>query len=175
MHENVGERVRALRKSVGMTQAELGNRMASRLKDTTVAKLETGRMQMSVPYLCEIAAVLGVSAGGLLSGEVAVRQVPVAEWVGGVRLTGEAYPLPVDVGPGELAVFRVGGWHLAVDLGARGLEAGQCYAVDLEGELHAVRYEERPRRFEHRPWGSDGFVMPVEGEVVGRVVRAVWG
>lgn len=59
-------RIRALRKERGLTQAELGAKMDSDVTDSTIAKLESGRMALTTTYLQEIARVLGVDPMDIL-------------------------------------------------------------------------------------------------------------
>lgn len=83
---NPGDRIRELRKEKHLTQAELGHRMPSDITDSTIAKLETGRMVLTVPYMLEIAQALGVPPAVLLGkqgADMGVRHVPIV-----VSLTG---------------------------------------------------------------------------------------
>jgi transcriptional regulator with XRE-family HTH domain len=71
-------RVREIRDGRGLTQKELGARMNPAVTDSTVAKLESGRMALTVAHLVTIAAALGVAEIDLLEmgdGLVA-RRVP---------------------------------------------------------------------------------------------------
>lgn len=77
--KDIPNRIRQLRKERGLTQAELGARMASDVTDSTIAKLETGRMALTTAYLTDIARALGVDPMdvlGLRGPGTAVRHVP---------------------------------------------------------------------------------------------------
>ena len=60
---SIGVRIRAARKSKGMTQRELGEHLG--LDQTAVSKLETGTYEATPRQLNEFAIALGVSVGYL--------------------------------------------------------------------------------------------------------------
>ena len=62
----VGERVRTLRQSRGLTQRGLAQRTG--LSRPTIANVEAGRQTVTVRHLCALAEALDVSLETLLSG-----------------------------------------------------------------------------------------------------------
>ncbi len=65
--EKVGKFIAQLRREQGMTQEELGERLA--VTNKTVSRWETGRYMPDVDKLLELSGLLGVSVNELLSGE----------------------------------------------------------------------------------------------------------
>lgn len=65
--KKLGERVRELRKSAGITQEELGEKAALNYK--FIGELERGRVNVSLDSIVRIAGALGVKTGDLLSKE----------------------------------------------------------------------------------------------------------
>ncbi len=61
---NVGERIRCIRKSSEMTQAELA--VALDMDQSEISRIERGERKLSVHCLMQIAAVLSVPAQKLL-------------------------------------------------------------------------------------------------------------
>jgi transcriptional regulator with XRE-family HTH domain len=57
-------RIREVRKSRGITQAQLGSRIG--LPQCEISRIERGRRTLSVPRLCSIAAALEVHPAALL-------------------------------------------------------------------------------------------------------------
>lgn len=57
-------RIRDIRKSRGITQAQLGSRIG--LPQSEISRIERGRRTLSVPRLCCIAAALEVHPAALL-------------------------------------------------------------------------------------------------------------
>jgi transcriptional regulator with XRE-family HTH domain len=57
-------RIRDVRKTQGITQAELGNRIG--LPQSEISRIECGHRTLSVPRLCSIAAALAVHPAALL-------------------------------------------------------------------------------------------------------------
>lgn len=76
-HENMGRFIAQMRKARGLTQRELADRLG--VTDKAVSKWERGLSCPDVTLLAPLAALLGVTADELLSGE---------------RLGGEAGPVP---------------------------------------------------------------------------------
>jgi transcriptional regulator with XRE-family HTH domain len=61
----LGERIRQLRKSAGLTQEELGERASLNYK--FIGELERGRVNVSLDSLVKIATALGVTPGNFFS------------------------------------------------------------------------------------------------------------
>jgi transcriptional regulator with XRE-family HTH domain len=57
-------RIRDVRKTQGITQAELGSRIG--LPQSEISRIECGHRTLSVPRLCSIAAALAVHPAALL-------------------------------------------------------------------------------------------------------------
>lgn len=68
--------IKMARKRAGLSQEELGKRMPSDLTGSTVAKLETGRMALSLDYILEIADVLKIHPAYLVAPEDAGDVLP---------------------------------------------------------------------------------------------------
>jgi DNA-binding XRE family transcriptional regulator len=78
---NVGERVRAHRKKLGLTTKDIAEALGT--TDATISRLEGGKQQITVSWLFKFATVLGVDAAELLGSGSAVEYVPV---VGQIRM-----------------------------------------------------------------------------------------
>lgn len=192
-HEKPSNRIRALRKEAELSQEELGGRMRSELTGTSVAKLETGRMRLSLEYAQEIGDVLGVSFLEVLGFDaVGVRVVPLVgnieagNWREAIAVSGESQAIPADLRGRDLFALRpvgdsmnriVGdGGFIVVDPHQIELIDGKCYAVmNGDGETTFKRFSANPLQLEpcstnpnHKPipLGSTPFT------VIGRVVYA---
>jgi transcriptional regulator with XRE-family HTH domain len=76
--KKIGERIRELRNSAGITQEELGEKASLNYK--FIGELERGRVNVSLDSLVKIAAALGVNPGHFFSKEKPlIRQSPVKE------------------------------------------------------------------------------------------------
>ena len=76
--KELGERIRELRKSAGITQEELGEKSALSYK--FIGELERGQVNISIDSLVRIAAALGVEIGDLFSKEkIPVQKITVKE------------------------------------------------------------------------------------------------
>lgn len=60
----IGQRIRKLRKKIGLSQEELGERV--NISTTHMSHIETGNTKLSLPVLADIAAVLRVRTDDLL-------------------------------------------------------------------------------------------------------------
>lgn len=65
VQRNLGERVRALRASRGLTQRELAERV--RISRPSIANVEAGRQNVGLRQLCALAGALGVGIDELLA------------------------------------------------------------------------------------------------------------
>jgi repressor LexA len=186
-------RIRELRKSAGLSQEELGGRMRSELTSSTVAKLEKGRLRLSLEYAQEIADVLGVSFLEVLGmDEVGVRVVPLigeiaaGNWRDAVQLTEETQVIPADLRGKDLFALRPRGdsmdrvvqcgGFIVVDPGQTELVDGKYYAVmNDEGETTFKQFSQNP--LELRPCSTNPAYQPIPVgsqafTVIGRVVYA---
>ncbi|MBI4653564.1 MAG: helix-turn-helix transcriptional regulator [Nitrospirae bacterium] len=67
MRKRLGERIRELRKSAGITQEELGEK--AELNYKFIGELERGKVNVSIVSIARIAEALGVKIGDLFSKE----------------------------------------------------------------------------------------------------------
>ena len=65
-YENVGQQIASLRKSKGLTQAELGDRLS--ISPQAVSKWERGESMPDISLLPDLAAVLETTTDNILSG-----------------------------------------------------------------------------------------------------------
>lgn len=187
-------RIRALRKERGLTQAELGAKMDSDVTDSTIAKLESGRMALTTTYLQEIARALGVDPMdilGLRGPGSGVRHVPkitrgqARDWRLHVARVEEVLVIPahiegVNLFAVEEAVLTIpqgnfGGGNIVVDPDSRELVDGKLYLVAEGDEVPCLR------RFITKPSLALVALTPdcaplklgeVPFEIIGRVVYA---
>lgn len=76
--KELGERIRELRKSVGITQEELGEKSALSYK--FIGEIERGQVNVSIDSLARIAIALEVKIGDLFSKEkIPVQKILVKE------------------------------------------------------------------------------------------------
>lgn len=68
----LGSRISALRRSLGLSQADLARRL--RISPSAMGMYEQGRREPSLEVLVELAEVLGVSTDYLLTGHLATEQ-----------------------------------------------------------------------------------------------------
>jgi transcriptional regulator with XRE-family HTH domain len=101
----MGERIRAARELLGLTQAQLAARLGQ--KQQTIGKWESGENNPKAPQMVELVKVLGVTADHLLGIDAAPPPVPVERAIGmDERLSAEsrkallrAYRSMVDLAP----------------------------------------------------------------------------
>lgn len=78
MRKKLGERIRELRKSAGITQEELGEK--AELNYKFIGELERGQVNVSLDSIVRIAEALGVKIGDLFSKEkIQMRKITVKE------------------------------------------------------------------------------------------------
>ena len=76
--KKIGEQIRELRLSTGITQEQLGEKASLNYK--FIGELERGRVNVSLDSLVKIASALGVKPGRFFATDkLPVRQVPVKE------------------------------------------------------------------------------------------------
>jgi transcriptional regulator with XRE-family HTH domain len=189
-------RIREIRKLKKVTQAELGFLMQSGLTDSTIAKLESGAMVLTVPYMLEIATVLGVNPIELVfdTSATGVRYVPVLEadsLLGSVDLMdfgsfmGKMQPIPIHhAGVNLFAVRSSGGKLDSFLLGEQGymivdpddceLADGHSFAVISGGLISARKFCVGDLTLATTRFAPDAAPIKVGGEpfkVLGRVVH----
>lgn len=186
-------RIRELRKSKGMSLEALGLAMPSQLTPSTVAKLETGQMALSLDYIQEAAAVLGVSPADIVvANATGVRMLPVigtiacGNWREAIAESGEYVPVPSGlVGVSLFALRPVGDsmdmivaedGFIVVDPDQRELIDRKVYVV-MNGESEATfkRFRADPPRLEpvsSNPVHNDIVLGEHPFVVVGRVIYA---
>ena len=95
LQETVGARIRALRKSKGWTQEELGGR--AELDFTTIGGAERGEKSLSLNSLARVADALGVEIAWLVRPEVSTTGMAESE-----ELVEELLNEVRELSPGEL-------------------------------------------------------------------------
>lgn len=156
-NQRIGERVRYYRKERGLTLKELANRL--NVHFTTVGKMEYGKINFTYEKIAEIADVLKVNIGSLLSdryADVSPSDIPVYPDLGigadkhPKEFSREIARLPVlaemdrDLDDcfalfvaeqGAMKQFRFGHWFLAIDPNAKQIEDGGLYAIKRAGSV----------------------------------------
>lgn len=107
--QRVGQRMRALRKAAGLTQAQLAERVQPALEPETVGRMERGERTPPLDRLAAIAEALGTDLDGFLAGMLppGVEPPGTAELRAVLQLLDGRHP---DVVEGVLAVVQA---HLA--------------------------------------------------------------
>ncbi len=78
IRKKLGERIKELRKSAGITQEELGER--AELSYKFIGEVERGQVNVSLDSIVKIAGALGVKIGDLFSKErILVQKITVKE------------------------------------------------------------------------------------------------
>lgn len=78
IRKKIGERIRELRKTAGITQEELGEKADLNYK--FIGELERGQVNVSLDSLVRIAGALGIKIGDLFSKEkVTVQKILIKE------------------------------------------------------------------------------------------------
>lgn len=186
-------RIRELRKEANLTQEELGGQMPSELTGTTVAKLESGRMRLSLEYAQEIADVLGVSFLEVLGvDETGVRVVPLVgaisagNWREAIEVSDRTIAIPghlrgkdlfgLEAEGDSMNMIVADGGHVVVDPNQTELIDGKLYAVmNGDGETTFKRFSSDPLQLE--PCSTNEQNQPIligtsPFTVLGRVVYA---
>lgn len=185
-------RLREIRKAAGLTLEEVGARMKNEMTASTVAKLETGRMALSLDYLLEMADILNVSPSEILHKDArAVRWLPVigfveaSRWGEAMKHSDEFVPVPAHLkGRNLYVLFPFGdsmdrvvptGGYIVVDPEDRELRHGKFYVIENSlGETTFKQFWSNPLQLspcsnnpEHEPipLGSQPFT------VLGRVIH----
>jgi len=185
-------RIKELRKSAGLTLEELGARMDSELTASTIAKLESGRLALSLDYINDITRALGVPPEQIFEQYVVnpVRLIPVAgqisagNWREAIEMSDETLAVPGHLKGERLFALRPSGdsmdlivrdgGFIVVDPDDRELVDRKYYALaNAEGETNFKQFRADPMRLcpcstnpEHKDMtlGAEPFV------VIGRVV-----
>ena len=76
---NIGNRLFALRKEVGITQEELGRKLG--LDKTTISAYELDKIDIKVSIIKEIAQILGTTVGYLVDGDENVLSSDIVQMV----------------------------------------------------------------------------------------------
>lgn len=186
-------RIRELRKSRRLSMEALGLAMPSQLTPSTIAKLETGQMALSLDYINEIANVLRVSPADIVvQNSVGVRVIPVinhistSAWKDALCDASDHVPVPASiVGENLFALRPVGdsmdlvvedGGFVVVDPDQRQLIDGKMYAI-MNGQNQTTfkRFHADPPRLEAAS-SNPNYDQLILGEhpfvVIGRIVYA---
>lgn len=183
--------IRKLRKERSMSMEELALAISPDVGMTTIAKLETGRMALSLDWTLKIAAALGVSKHDIIADDDGFRMLPLigkiaaGGWaealenplrympVPGTDLTGREFILQVH-GDSMNQLVDDGGF-VVVDPDKVELKAGKLYALrNGEGDTTFKRFEDSPPRLV--PCSTNPVHQPIlVGQepftVIGRVKR----
>lgn len=94
-------RIRELRKEIGLTQEDIAEGLGGSTTKGTVAKLEKGAMALSLDYIKGIAKVLGVDPAEIIAPvEQSARDVPLigavaaGNWREAIKDARESVPIP---------------------------------------------------------------------------------
>lgn len=160
----IGGRLRSIRKQLGMTMKDVSSALGGDTHFTTVAKLETGKMQATIEWLNRLAEVYNLTPGEIISDTFAsgnARSIPmylsdpwppsssdkwppaghVATNQGGSRTFAAAF----HEGRGD--VIEESPLHiLVVDPDLTKLDEGDVYCYAQKGKLVASVYRKGPDR-----------------------------
>lgn len=100
----IGDNIKKLRKSWGLTQAELGNKLG--IRQSYIVALEKGRRKPSYEMLSKIAKTFSVDVGWLLTGEEKIKEIALItdshpEYITGKKLTAVPIVNVVSAGYGK--------------------------------------------------------------------------
>lgn len=198
---HIGERIRAARKSNGVSQGELGEHVG--VGQTTVSSWEKGRTEPTRDIVRKVADFFRVPLAemeGVTGDEPApkkYREIPVISWVsaGQLRDAGQApssryakHMLVDDLPGGEYfatdvrgdSMDRVSpeGSRIIVNVGEREPKAGSFYLFGIRGEATYKRYQNEPViRLEPCSTNpANRTIFPKADKdwaVIGRVVRTI--
>lgn len=182
--------IRPLRKAAGMSMEELAATFEPEVAIATIAKLETGKMGLTLDYINQIANALQVPPSAVIGGPI-IRMIPLigsiaaGAWQEPIEADGEKVPVPDHVGGPNCFALRPNGdsmdllvppgddTFIVVDPAQRELRVGKAYAVQRhDGDVTFKRFMADPPRLEpvssnpaHQPipLGIEPFV------VIGRV------
>lgn len=175
-------RIRLIRKKRGLSMEELGAAIQPEVTLTTVAKLETGQMGLTLDYINEIARVLDVTPAELIGDDDApalapgMRMMPVlgeiaaGNWAEEIGITDDFVPVPAYVGGPRAFALRPNGTSmdkivahggiLVIDPDQVELIDGKPYAVrNGHGEATCKMFRASPPRLE--PCSSDPTHSPI--------------
>jgi repressor LexA len=186
-------RIRQIRQERRMTLEELAHAISPEVSLTTIGKLETGRMALSLDWINDIAKALGVAATDVIEDRHGWRMLPVlgavaaGAWGEAAQEENRWVPVIGEVWSGREFVLRVDGDsmdeiavhgdYVVVDPGQAALTSGWLYAVaNTDSETTFKRFAVNPpqlvpcsRNPAHKPLliGSEPFT------VLGRVTRVM--
>ena len=174
-----------------MSMEQLAAALVPEVSITTVAKLETRRMGLTLDYIMKIADILGCSPGDII-GASPIRSIPLlgsiaaGPWNDAEQEHIGYVPLPNGIGgPRCFALRPVGdsmdqivppgdGGYIVVDPDQLDLRDGSLYAVQRDGgEATFKMYRSDPARLEPCSTNSDYAPIMIGREpffVVGRVI-----
>ena len=148
-------RIRELRRARGISQEELGAAMPAELTGSTIAKLESGRMALSLDYILDISKMLRVDPAEIFPGDGAgVWMVPLIDvscaddWQRGVTMSDSALPAPPNISGDNLffVACEQGEFGFSdqtpmalIDPDQRDLTAGKSYLIKLDDGTIALR------------------------------------
>lgn len=185
-------RIREIRKSRGMSMETLGAEMVPPITLATVQKLETGQMGLTLDYINDIARILDVAPGEIITAAPPVRHVPIlggiaaGTWSEALEIEGGSLPIPSDAGgPRAFALEVLGesmnriiadGGFVVVDPDRTVLADGKAYAVSNgDNETTFKIFRANPPQLEPSTT-NDGYVpIPIGQEpfkIIGQITYA---
>lgn len=187
-----GARIREIRKSRGLSMKQLAASMEGNVHFTTIAKIETGKMRISMDWLRRISQALDVTPFEIVWDEMSkdnVRAVPLfaaRPWPPASSASGEWIPLghsPTMIGSDKSFSVAMNGppdnfsddplYHVVIDPERPQLLNNHPYAFVSNGVVRLGIYRDSPSRFEQ--WLSDRpGVMLVGTEPFEMLGRIVW-
>jgi transcriptional regulator with XRE-family HTH domain len=164
----VGERIRDVRSAKGFSMRELADRLADGTHFTTIGKMETGKIRLTVPRIHQIAKALEVTFSELTDPDFSVsqaRQLPLVRyrtWVesGGLKESeilgwvfstrGSDKSVAFANREYDPAIDDTFYGYVVVDVEERSLESERLYVIDAGSEdlLDIVIYRSDPPRFD---------------------------
>lgn len=155
--------IRQLRKERGLSMEALALAISPDTSLTTIAKLETGRMALSLDWIKNIADALGVRPSDVIEEDRGFRMLPVlgaiaaGSWSEAVEHAEHWVPVPGNVWSGREFVLRLqgdsmnlygdDGDYAVVDSAQDGLQDGKIYAVQNDaGETTCKKFNTDPAR-----------------------------
>lgn len=190
---DIGKAIRAARKKRGLSATVLGDKLG--ISHASVTRMETGAQAVDAYRLAQIADVLDVPLSQLLGIQsqtlVDVQYVPVVASASAGQLT-EAIladaeiKIPVTHSSKTLVAVEVIGTSLnkiipegayaVIDYEDRALVSGQCYAIQIDGEVTLKRFSDAQGIMRFEPVSTETHdtifcTQPIE--IIGRIVSFV--
>jgi repressor LexA len=186
-------RIRQLRHERGLSMEALASAISPETSLTTIAKLETERMALSLDWIIDVSRALNVAPSDIIEEDCGFRMLPVVgeiaagSWGEAIERSDHWIPVVGDAWSGQEFVLQLrgnsinhyadNGDYVVIDPAKAALEDGKLYAVQNEaGETTCKQFESDPQRLvpcssdpSHQPMliGSSPFT------VIGRVTTVM--